>query len=188
MRGILVPSTRHRKVPWRNGAGHSYQVWPRGSIASRSTFQVNLTPIESDGPFSLYPATDRVLVMLAGNELVLEPIGERLRPGDISRFPGETSIRASLGRGPVSVLNLLYLRSYWSANALMLEGESSISGAGHGDIGIVHAPTGGVTVTVGTSEVKLLQSDTFIIRCFKNMHISLRTGENKAVLFRLSPA
>jgi len=142
MHPILVTPEDHREVPWRNGRGTSFQVWPRGSAAGRAGFQFNLTPIIAGGPFSHYPGIDRVLAVVTGSGLSFDGRDGAVATGDIVAFAGEAAMVAHLARGSVAVFNLLMKRVEWTAAAHTIRGGAFELAPLAGELGVVHAAAG----------------------------------------------
>jgi environmental stress-induced protein Ves len=142
MRPILVTPERHREVPWRNGRGTSFQVWPRGSVAGHAGFQLNLTPIAAGGPFSHYPGVDRILAVAKGGGLSFDGRDGTMKAGDAIAFPGEATMTARLHDGPVTVFNLLMRRVDWVGSLRAVRGETFELAPETGELGVVHAAAG----------------------------------------------
>jgi environmental stress-induced protein Ves len=141
MRPILITPAQHREVPWRNGRGTSFQVWPRGKVAAGAGFQLNLTPISAGGPFSHYPGVDRVLTVVQGSGLSFEGREGSMAAGDAIAFAGEAAMTAHLANGPVTVFNLLIQRARWGGAVRAGRGAFQVEPDG-GGIAVVHVAAG----------------------------------------------
>ena len=114
MHQLLTPAD-YRRVPWKNGGGHTLEIAsePPGAGTTAFAWRVSVADIERDGPFSAFPGVDRTLVLIEGN-------GMRLASGSDSldvraayepvRFPGESAPDCALVDGPTRDFNLMVRR------------------------------------------------------------------------------
>ena len=114
MHQLLTPAD-YRRVPWKNGGGHTLEIAsePPGAGTTAFAWRVSVADIERDGPFSAFPGVDRTLVLIEGN-------GMRLSSGsgavDVRtayepvRFPGESAPDCALVDGPTRDFNLMVRR------------------------------------------------------------------------------
>jgi len=121
----LTPD-RYREAPWRNGLGVSREV-ARGSGDGAAPWQVSLTAIARDCPFSDYRGYDRVLTPLSdGVELTVDDAPpaalERLRP---FAFAGAAQVDCRLGKGPAEVINAMVAQAWGSQSVTVLRGAAS---------------------------------------------------------------
>lgn len=104
---------QRREVPWKNGRGMTVElaVWPEGGgLAQGFTWRLSSAAVVEDGPFSVFPGVDRLLVLLDEGELRLVlPSGEHVldRRHAMARFPGDAPTEGRVPRGPVRDLNLM---------------------------------------------------------------------------------
>lgn len=107
-----------RRVPWRNGRGVTDELAlgpPDASFEALDfDWRVAAAAVDADGPFSLFPGFERVLVVLGGAGLHLrhgpaQP-WRRLAPLVPCTFPGEAATEARLVDGPVRDLSVLVRR------------------------------------------------------------------------------
>ena len=129
-----MPTVEHlsrddvRRVPWKNGRGTTEElaIAPAGAAFERGDFawRISKARIEAPGPFSCFPGYERILVVTAGDGLVLthgdDASRARVRPFEPYLFPGDWSTRAELVRGPVRDFNVLVRRDEWSASVEVL--------------------------------------------------------------------
>lgn len=59
--------------PWKNGGGVTYQlaIFPTNSTLDNFIWRVSIASISSNGPFSIFPSIDRVLLLLQGSGVEL---------------------------------------------------------------------------------------------------------------------
>jgi environmental stress-induced protein Ves len=79
MHHLLAPAD-YRRMPWKNGGGHTLEVatHPAGADVASFEWRVSVADITRDGPFSTFPGIDRTLVLLAGRGMRLAGGGDPL--------------------------------------------------------------------------------------------------------------
>lgn len=113
-----------RRVPWKNGRGVTLELalWPARASFERGDFdwRISTAKIESDGPFSIFEQHDRILVVTAGDGLVLTHAANaprvRMRRLEPYRFRGDWPTAAELTRGAVSDFNVMTRRDVVDAS------------------------------------------------------------------------
>ena len=110
-----LPRDQQPPRPWKNGGGvtRTLAVWPEGAGLDAFDWRLSAADIATDGPFSVFPGIDRVLVLLRGTNLVLAVDGQEhplTHPGDLLAFPGEAAVRGRLQAGPTWDLNVMVRR------------------------------------------------------------------------------
>ncbi|MET7279667.1 HutD family protein [Kribbella sp. NPDC005582] len=118
----------HRRVPWKNGLGLTYEV-ARSEAAhsdgARSDLEdfdwrVSFAAVERPGPFSSFPGVDRIITLASGSRLTLQLADgdvRELRPFEPFAFPGEAEVRG-VPSGPTMNLNVMTRRG--RANATVV--------------------------------------------------------------------
>jgi environmental stress-induced protein Ves len=128
LRGRIVnflPATAHRTQPWKNGLGVSQLIAevPPGVGFDAVLWQISVTEIGNDCPFSSLPGLDRQFVVIEGAGVELANVDEatgaasarmvqRFRP---YAFPGDWRTSCRLLDGPVRVLNVMTRRGQFAA-------------------------------------------------------------------------
>lgn len=105
-----------RRIPWRNGRGFTDELAlaPPGASFERGdfTWRISRATLAEGGPFSSFPGFERVLVIVAGDGLVLahgdSAPRARLRLGEPYRFSGSWTTTAELIGGAVADFNVIY--------------------------------------------------------------------------------
>jgi environmental stress-induced protein Ves len=185
MRPILITPAKHREVPWRNGRGTSFQVWPRGRVAGGAGFQLNLTPITAGGPFSHYPGIDRVLAVVKGSGLSFEGRDGGMAAGDAIAFAGEAAMTAHLGNGPVTVFNLLMKRDRWAGSVAAVRGEAFETAPAAGELAVVHVAQGMMRCRTAAGELRLGEASTLIARAGERLAVEPVMEDALTLHFRL---
>lgn len=112
----LLPAVARAEARWRNGGGVTCEIAVDDDGAHPAGFgwRLSIAEIGAAGPFSTFPAVDRIAAVLAGT-LTLHPgIAACLGPADAPvRFAGEAAIEGVPIGGPVTVLNLMVARGRW---------------------------------------------------------------------------
>jgi len=149
-----------RQVPWKNGRGttREFAVWPEGASLERGDFDWRLSsaPVSEEGPFSILPGLERILVVTQGEELVLAHGGAapsvHLRRLEPYRFDGGWPTTAALPRGPIVDFNVMLRPERVRAELEVVCGSRpplEPLAAGHA---FVHVLAGGCAVRVAGEE------------------------------------
>lgn len=64
-------------MPWKNGGGSTQELacWPPGADMNSFEWRVSLATVDRPGPFSVFPAIDRQIMLLGGDGLHLRSPG-----------------------------------------------------------------------------------------------------------------
>ena len=117
-------------TPWKNGGGVTREIATGGTPDGDSGWgwRVSLAEVAADGPFSLFPETDRVIAVIDGGGMdLLRPDGTilALEPFQPMRFAGEAPFEGRLRDGPVRDLNVMARRGLFAAEMEIREGPCS---------------------------------------------------------------
>ncbi|CAG0950961.1 Protein Ves [Burkholderiales bacterium] len=126
----LLSPRDFRRVPWRNGAGHTSEI-AAGPDAEAFAWRVSIAEIERDGPFSDWPGVDRTLVLLDGRGVVLAQDDVEvamLAQHEPYRFAGDRACSCRLVRGPARAFNLMVRRTRARGDVVVVEGAAAIAG------------------------------------------------------------
>jgi environmental stress-induced protein Ves len=112
---ILIPSTKYKSTPWKNGGGITEEIaiYPPNAKFPDDEFLWRLSSASfgTGGPFSLFPKHQRYLLLVDGNPIRLKMGSEDrehlLRQGDVITFPGHLQIISQVD-GPVRDLNFMF--------------------------------------------------------------------------------
>lgn len=109
----------YRSVPWKNGLGVSQTIVQQPPAAGYDTvrWQVGLTDITADCPFSVLDGLDRTFIVLSGAGVELTHATEEggsfatlVKPRQPHGFRGDWTTSCRLLDGPVKVLNIMARR------------------------------------------------------------------------------
>lgn len=180
----IVRWTDTSEVPWKNGGGVTREL----AVVGVDPFEWRLSAatIDRDGPFSVFPGIDRILVLLRGEGIDLEiggVAGTLSAPGEGTAFAGEAPVDARLRGGPTVDLNLMWRRDRWSAAWSFGDagdGSSVLEGCSIGAVAIVHVLDGAVRL----DDVVLGRGDS---AWWDDGALRRVTGSGDIVSFCLSP-
>jgi uncharacterized protein len=98
-------------MPWANGRGFTHEV-----MASPNSddwdWRLSIAEVAEDGPFSVLPGVDRILVVATGNGISLNVAGRahKLKRFEKFHFVGESETVGELTNGPIYDVNLMVKR------------------------------------------------------------------------------
>jgi environmental stress-induced protein Ves len=116
----IVRAASQQRERWRNGGGWTRAI-ARGRIDGTALageddwdWRLSIADIEANGPFSVFPGVDRVLVLLegAGIELAFSSGDRSLLAQPLAQiaFAGERVVHCALLAGPTRDFNLMWRR------------------------------------------------------------------------------
>ncbi|MBU6154310.1 MAG: HutD family protein [Bdellovibrionales bacterium] len=110
----IISKSEYKRATWKNGLGFTDEIaiYPEGASLAKGDFQWRLSSarIENASPFSMFPAHDRVLVVLKGAGIRMAHAYEEGEPEDVNEvrllepyeFPGDIKSRCELLGGPIT--------------------------------------------------------------------------------------
>ncbi|TDD61272.1 HutD family protein [Kribbella antibiotica] len=116
--GLLVlRSADHRRVPWKNGLGVTYEV-----AQSEGVWRLSFAEVDRPGPFSTFPGVDRIITLAVGAQLALTVDGvvQVLRPFEPFAFAGEAEVAADPSAATVN-FNVMTQRGRAAAEVICLQ-------------------------------------------------------------------
>lgn len=119
----LISPNQWQTQAWKNGSGITHQL-ARSDDSLGMRWRVSIAEVASDGPFSRFEQTDRIIMLLQGNGFCLHGAAEQAVVLDKDLVPfafaGETTIECTLINGPVRDFNLMTRRSDVNASLQVL--------------------------------------------------------------------
>lgn len=119
----LIFPNQWQTQAWKNGGGITHQL-ARSDDHAGMRWRVSIAEVASDGPFSRFEQTDRIIMLLQGEGFCLHGAAEHTVVLDKALVPfafvGETAIDCTLIDGPVRDFNLMTRRSDVTANLQVL--------------------------------------------------------------------
>ena len=119
-------------MPWKNGGGTTREVlkFPPDSTIDTVDWRISLASVANSGPFSIFPQTDRTLLVTDGAGIELE--GLVLTPSDEPfSFAGEHPYHAALIDGPIADFNVMTRRTRYSHSVRRRRTAAISTGRGH---------------------------------------------------------
>jgi environmental stress-induced protein Ves len=133
---VRLPREHHAEMPWANGLGVTREIAAdRAPGASRAPFlwRASMADLAGDGPFSILPDVDRVLVLLEGADVALAIDGASPAPlaaREAIAFAGDVPVHLTMGPGPGADLNLMWDRTRAEGDAAVLAAGATVGLAG----------------------------------------------------------
>ncbi|RZJ12720.1 MAG: HutD family protein [Acidovorax sp.] len=123
-----IPNT-----PWKNGGGSTQELacWPPGADMNGFEWRVSLATVDRPGPFSVFPAIDRQIMLLGGDGLHLRSAGwehaldQRWQP---FAFSGDDAVDGAMLGGTSKDFNLMLRRGVWQGALQVVVGAQSPAG------------------------------------------------------------
>lgn len=119
----LISPNQWQTQAWKNGGGITHQL-ARSDDDAGMRWRVSIAEVASDGPFSRFEQTDRIIMLLKGEGFCLH--GAEDQPVLLDKalvpfaFAGETEIDCTLIDGPVRDFNLMTRRADIKASLQVL--------------------------------------------------------------------
>lgn len=126
---MILKRTDYKRSVWKNGLGHTDEIaiYPQGASLLKGDFLWRLSSarIEKASPFSMFPAHERVLVVLKGDGIRMAHTFEEGEPEDVNdipalypyEFPGDIKSRCELMGGPITDFSIFTRTGEVAVNA-----------------------------------------------------------------------
>lgn len=165
----ILKADEYRRMPWRNGGGETAEVaiGPAGATLNDFDWRVSMARIEGDGPFSIFPETDRTLTVLRGDGLYLSIAGsapvELTCDSEPLPFPGDVAADATLLGGTVTDLNVMTHRERLKHSMRRLTISGRVDIALDAPLALLVCAQAAVHVEVNAQTVRLETLDTLVL-------------------------
>jgi uncharacterized protein len=153
---------------WRNGAGETAQIAQSPDDASLDDFdwRISMAEIGASGPFSVFPAIDRTLLILSGEGIDLaiggSPVLRLRKESDPCGFPGDAATTASLVGGPVRDFNVMTRRGRFAQRVERIVVQRPLRLDRPDNIRAIHVSDGGIEFPCA-GEIRILDTgDTLL--------------------------
>jgi hypothetical protein len=158
-----LPASGYVAMPWRNGAGTTHEIAiddTPGDSAAPFRWRLSMADLAGDGPFSEIGDVDRILVLLAGDDVELTIDGAAPAPlgrHEAIAFPGDVPTSLTMAPGSGRDLNLMWdrTRANGTVEVLQIGDERSLAAP----IAFAIALGGSATVAVDDEEHALGEQD-----------------------------
>lgn len=128
-----LPRSGFRAMPWANGLGTTHEIAidpDPGTGGAPFRWRLSMADLAGPGPFSELPDVDRILVLLAGEGVVLHVDGRPPAPlgrHDAIAFPGDLPTHLEMPPGPGRNLNLMWDRTRAAGRVDVVTAEAGIA-------------------------------------------------------------
>jgi environmental stress-induced protein Ves len=122
-----LPASGYTAMPWRNGAGTTHEIMvddTPGTSSAPFRWRLSMADLTGDGPFSELPDVDRILVLLAGDDVKLMIDGAAPAPlghHEAIAFPGDVPTSLTMAAGTGRDLNLMWDRTRAEGSVAILQ-------------------------------------------------------------------
>ena len=130
-RATVLPAAGYVEMPWRNGAGVTREIAIDDAPGAAAPFRwrLSMADLAGDGPFSELPDVDRVLLLLAGDQVALAIDGAAPAPlgrHEAIRFPGDVPTYLTMAPGSGRDLNLMWDRTRAAGSMVVVTGARDV--------------------------------------------------------------
>jgi len=119
----------HHEMPWANGQGTTWEVARQDGAGGDFDWRISFAAVAGTTTFSSFPGIDRVIVLAAGERLLLDVDGRRheLLPGAPFAFAGEAAVTC-VAPAPTVDFNVMTRRGRVEASvdSLMIAGGQQV--------------------------------------------------------------
>ncbi len=122
-------------MPWKNGGGMTQEIvsWPPGAGMDDFQWRISVASISADGPFSVFPGIDRIILLLEGSGVRLSSpdqgldhrLDQRCRP---LHFSGDHACECTLLGGDSRDFNVMARRDAVAADVQVFADTATASG------------------------------------------------------------
>ncbi len=176
-------------TPWKNGGGVTREI-VRGVAPGPGRdwgWRFSIADVEQDGPFSIFPDTDRVIAVIDGDGMdLIDPDASitPLEPFLAVRISGDDALFGRLRTGPVRDLNIMTLRAHFEATLDFRQGPLVANlENGNLDCLLIHSLSGHCAVRAGDGEThELAPAETLVHKGEDVFEIRLAAEARAAVI------
>lgn len=148
---------------WQNGGGITHQLC-RQDDEHGMLWRLSIAEVASDGPFSRFDNTDRIILLLTGAGFSLHGVGAQPQVLDTPlkpfAFAGETAIHCTLLDGAVRDFNLMTRRGAVQAQLQVLTISSAVQTLPLSAQTLLYVANGSVNAVLGAKHITLQAQHT----------------------------
>jgi environmental stress-induced protein Ves len=131
----VIPKENYLQVRWKNGQGMTFEIARDNTTINEDfSWRLSMADVAHSGPFSIFPNTDRIIILLEGMPIKLTHLDTNKQHNlDLLvpyQFDGNWNTKAEIG-GPGKDLNIMFKKHLITAEAflksLSFDKEESIS-------------------------------------------------------------
>ncbi|WP_245512837.1 HutD family protein [Rhizobium sp. BK376] len=180
----------YRRMPWKNGGGETVEiiVSPEGAGLADFDWRISMATVATDGPFSIFPDTDRTLSILEGAGMALSIEGHDpillTRDSVPLPFPADAVTSATLADGPITDLNVMTRRGKISHQVERLAVETTGEIRLEAETALILVDRGEIEITVGADRSRLAARDCLVVQGATEEAVAL-SGQGTIYIIRL---
>ena len=165
----ILKSDEYHRMPWRNGRGETAEVAisPTGATLDDFDWRVSMARIDGDGPFSIFPQTDRTLAVLRGDGLRLSIASsapfELTRDSEPFSFPGDVAAAATLLGATVTDLNVMTRRERSTHSMRRLRIAGSVEVPLQAPLALLICAEGSLQIEMNAQTAALMALDALLV-------------------------
>ena len=165
----ILKSDEYHCMPWRNGRGETAEVAisPTGATLDDFDWRVSMARIDGDGPFSIFPQTDRTLAVLRGDGLRLSIASsapfELTHDSEPLSFPGDVAVSATLLGAAVTDLNVMTRRERSRHSMRRLRIAGSVEVPLEAPLALLICAEGSLQIEVNAETTTLMALDALLV-------------------------
>ena len=182
----------YRRTPWKNGGGVTVDIADEYAAGAEPggwtgmVWRLGRTRIETPAPFSDLSGNDRIISVIGGRGLVLNPEGRAAldvrQPFRPVRFPGEWAITSALEDGPVDVVNVMADRSKVAIGLSFVTAAEALPLAP--GLWVLYAPTTAAALDIEGAKITIPRDGAVVVRSDAPVHITHADGPLAVVSIR----
>lgn len=167
----------YRAMPWKNGQGTTFELArDAGENLQQFLWRVSMADVSQDGPFSFFPARQRMLSILDGEGVILHfpqtGAQQRLSKQSVYAFSGELEIQSELIAGPIRDFNLIYSAEHFHARMHKFSAtQHGVSFSSTANVILIYNHSAQVTVAIDQQDYPLQPT--------QSIKIEKETGESQ---------
>jgi environmental stress-induced protein Ves len=188
----LTPSA-YKVMPWKNGAGSTTELFiapPGASVQSGFDWRISLAQVPASGPFSVFPAYQRTIVLLQGDpmHLVHEGRGRHelraLQPYD---FHGSWPTEGLLTGQPVEDFNVMVRDGFGRARVdVQKASENPDYSVQCDDLCFIYCHQGSFTVALQNQKKRLTEHEALLTEHGRNALLKAESPSSIALIVSIS--
>lgn len=176
----LLKFEDYREMPWKNGQGSTIELArDAGQDLQQFLWRISMADVRHDGPFSFFPARQRMLSVLDGEGIVLTfahtAVQQKLTAESVYAFSGEWAVQSKLIAGPIRDFNLIYSTEHFHARmqkySALTAGLSFTSSA---NVILIYNHTAALTIEI--------DQQIYQLQPMQSIKIEKNTGESRVFI------
>ncbi len=165
---IFLPSSQHRRMPWKNGLGETTEiaVYPPHASLTHFDWRISMARVTASAPFSLFPDIDRTLTVLEGGGLSLSIDGGAPVRLDTASppfsFAGDAVTDVLLEGDNLLDFNVMTRRGQFAQQVTRLSLDRPLTKRVDSDVVLVFCIDGELVISSAQEQVRLKKQDAML--------------------------